>query len=95
MDMMDTRPHATHTHTCIPPPPYPKIHTEFKRTASSDVFKAVSGLIRAYQEEIDKLSTRAKFAETAFLDVYQRLYEAPDPAPALATALVGVWCVLV
>lgn len=34
--------------------------------------------------------SRAKFGETAFLDVYQRLYEAPDPAPALASALVRV-----
>jgi hypothetical protein len=33
-------------------------------------------------------SCRAKFGETAFLDVYQKLYEAPDPAPALSTALV-------
>lgn len=33
-------------------------NTEFKRTASPDVFKAVSSLIRAYQEEIDSLSTR-------------------------------------
>ncbi len=31
---------------------------------------------------------RAKFGEAAFLDVYQKLYEAPDPAPALAYALV-------
>ena len=31
---------------------------------------------------------RAKFGESAFLDVYQKLYEAPDPAPALAAALV-------
>lgn len=31
---------------------------------------------------------RAKFGEAAFLDVYQKLYEAPDPAPPLAFALV-------
>ncbi len=30
---------------------------------------------------------RAKFGESAFLDVYQKLYEAPDPGPALALAL--------
>lgn len=31
---------------------------------------------------------RAKFGEAAFLDVYQKLYEAPDPAPTLNGALV-------
>ena len=31
---------------------------------------------------------RAKFGEQAFLDIYQKLYEAPDPAPMLALGLV-------
>ena len=31
---------------------------------------------------------RAKFGEAAFLDVYQKLYEAPDPAPTLNGAMV-------
>ncbi len=35
------------------------------------------------------LLCRAKFGETAFLDVYQKLYEAPDPTPALCVALVS------
>lgn len=35
------------------------------------------------------LQCRAKFGESAFLDVYQKLYEAPDPAPSLGTALVS------
>lgn len=30
---------------------------------------------------------RAKAAEAAFLSLYQRLYEAPDPSPALAAGL--------
>lgn len=32
---------------------------------------------------------RAKFAEGAFLGVYQKLYDAPDPAPTLTSALVS------
>lgn len=32
---------------------------------------------------------RAKFSEAAFLDVYQKLYEAPDPAQPLLNALVN------
>lgn len=48
----------------------------------------VAPLLKAYQEEIDRLAGRAKSGEGAFLDVYQKLYEAPDPAPALAAGLV-------
>jgi hypothetical protein len=33
------------------------------------------------------LPARSKAAEGAFLELYQRLYEAPDPAPALAAGL--------
>ncbi|KAK8518592.1 hypothetical protein V6N12_011843 [Hibiscus sabdariffa] len=43
----------------------------------------VSG--KGYQEEVDNLTKRAKFGENAFLNIYQKLYEAPDPYPALAS----------
>ena len=33
---------------------------------------------------------RAKFGESAFLEVYQKLYEAPDPAVVLISAAVSV-----
>lgn len=33
------------------------------------------------------INSRSKAAEGAFLELYQRLYEAPDPAPALAAGL--------
>lgn len=48
----------------------------------------MSGLLKSYQEEVDRLTQRARAGEAAFLDVYQRLYEAPDPSPALALGLV-------
>ena len=35
-----------------------------------------------------QFASRAKFGEAAFLDVYQKLYEAPDPAPILSGAMV-------
>ena len=60
----------------------------FKKSASPDVSKAVGPLLKAYQEEIDRLTSRAKAGEAAFLDVYQKLYEAPNPAPALSAGLV-------
>jgi hypothetical protein len=45
-------------------------------------------LLRSYQEEVDNLTKRAKFGENAFLNIYQKLYEAPDPYPALASMAV-------
>lgn len=50
---------------------------------------AVSALLKSYQEEVDRLTQRAKAGENVCLDVYQRLYEAPDPAPALKDGLVS------
>ncbi|CAL5227002.1 g9892 [Coccomyxa viridis] len=60
---------------------------EVKREVSSEVLKEVGPLMKQYQEEVDKLSNRAKFGEQAFLDIYQKLYEAPDPAPMLSLGL--------
>ena len=42
----------------------------------------------AYQGEIDRLTKRSKFAESAFLDAYKKLADVPDPAPMLAAAFV-------
>lgn len=56
------------------------------RKLSSDADKAAGAgpLLKAYQEEIDHLTRRAKFSENAFFQLYKGLYAAPDPAPALA-----------
>lgn len=61
---------------------------DFRKSAGAEVLKEVGPLLKSYQEEIDRLSVRAKHGESAFLDVYQQLYEAPDPAAALISALV-------
>jgi hypothetical protein len=58
---------------------------------------SVRGVIRArtyiyaiaYQQEIDALTKRAKSAESAFLNVYKVLAEAPDPYPLLEVAVVS------
>lgn len=63
------------------------ITKNFRKTAEATVVAAVSGLLKSYQEEVDRLTQRAKAGESAFLDVYQRLYEAPDPATALMDGL--------
>lgn len=64
--------------------------TEFKRSVTPDVFKQMASLLKAYQEEVDSLTTRAKLGEAAFLEVFKQLYEAPDPAPAIAQGLVRI-----
>lgn len=45
-------------------------------------------MLKSYQEEIDCLTRRAKYAEAAFLSVYRLFYEVPDPVPALVLAMV-------
>ena len=47
-----------------------------------------NSLLKGYQEEVDNITKRAKFGENAFLNIYQKLYEAPDPFPALASIAV-------
>jgi hypothetical protein len=42
----------------------------------------------AYQTEIDNLTKRCKAAESAFLNVYKVLADAPDPYPLLEAAVV-------
>ena len=47
----------------------------------------IGGIIKAFQAEVDALTRREGFAETAFLDLYRSLDEAPDPvAPMKAAA---------
>uniref|UniRef100_A0A383WP23 Protein CASP n=1 Tax=Tetradesmus obliquus TaxID=3088 RepID=A0A383WP23_TETOB len=65
---------------------------EFKRssaaaTTAAECSTAAGNLLRQYQDEIDALTRRAKHGESAFLDLYEQLFEAPDPAQALAVAL--------
>ncbi|MCO5583112.1 hypothetical protein L7F22_037020 [Adiantum nelumboides] len=59
---------------------------DFKKASMEDKQKLFHTLIKAFQEEVDNLTKRAKSGENAFLAIYQKLYEAPDPVPALASA---------
>ncbi|XP_056120656.1 cut-like homeobox 1b isoform X1 [Rhinichthys klamathensis goyatoka] len=56
---------------------------EFKKSTSEDLRKQVSPLLKSFQAEIDALSKRSKESETAFLNVYKRLIDVPDPVPVL------------
>lgn len=59
----------------------------FRKSLEPELFKKFSPLLKSYQEEIDALTSRAKTGEKAFLDLYQNLYEAPDPSGLLAENL--------
>lgn len=45
----------------------------------------------AYQTEIDNLTKRSKSAESAFLNLYKILADAPDPYPLLEAAVVRLF----
>ncbi len=63
---------------------------DFKKASQEEKTKSFPTLLKGYQEEVDNLTKRAKFGENAFLNIYQKLYEAPDPAPALSSATVSI-----
>lgn len=56
---------------------------EFKRIPDDEKLNSFKGLLKAYQQEIDGLTRRSKVAESAFLNIYKVLAEAPDPYPLL------------
>ncbi|GMH17083.1 hypothetical protein Nepgr_018924 [Nepenthes gracilis] len=58
---------------------------DFKKASSEEKLSFFNSLIKGFQEEVDNLTKRAKIGENAFLNIYQKLYEAPDPYPALAS----------
>ncbi|XVF12328.1 hypothetical protein REPUB_Repub08aG0107000 [Reevesia pubescens] len=58
---------------------------DFKKASADEKLSLFNSLLKGYQEEVDNLTKRAKFGENAFLNIYQKLYEAPDPYPALAS----------
>ena len=62
---------------------------DFKKASNDEKAKAFPALLKGYQEEVDNLTKRAKFGENAFLNIYQKLYEAPDPVPALSSGAVS------
>jgi len=65
-----------------------RFHIDFKKLPDEKRLTSVGSLLKSYQEEIDCLTRRAKYAEAAFLSVYRLFYEVPDPVPALVLAMV-------
>ncbi|KAK4397601.1 protein CASP [Sesamum angolense] len=58
---------------------------DFKKASNEEKLVLFNTLLKGYQEEVDKLTKRAKFGENAFLNIYQKLYEAPDPYRVLSS----------
>uniref|UniRef100_A0A670Y6N8 Protein CASP n=1 Tax=Pseudonaja textilis TaxID=8673 RepID=A0A670Y6N8_PSETE len=56
---------------------------EFKKNTPEDLRKQAAPLLKSFQGEIDALGKRSKEAEAAFLNVYKRLIDVPDPVSAL------------
>lgn len=68
--------------------------TDFKKASAEEKLNSFNSLLKGYQEEVDNLTKRAKFGENAFLNIYQKLYEAPDPFPALASLPVSTYILI-
>src|SRR5690349_3890963 len=56
---------------------------EFKKQAADEVRQQVAPILKSLQLEIDSLTRRSKAAEGAFLSLYKKLIEVPDPVPML------------
>lgn len=52
---------------------------EFKHSSAEEKAKNFSALLKSYQSEVDRLTSRAAFAEGCFFQVYQQLYATTDP----------------
>ncbi|XP_070572082.1 homeobox protein cut-like 1 isoform X1 [Ptychodera flava] len=60
---------------------------EFKKNTPEDIRKMVAPLLKSFQLEVDALSKRSKAAEAAFLSVYKKFIDVPDPVPVLEHAM--------
>ncbi|XP_068616766.1 homeobox protein cut-like 2 [Brachionichthys hirsutus] len=60
-----------------------ELSREFKRNVPEDVREMVAPVLKSFQAQVVALNKRSKEAESAFLGIYKKLLEAPDPAPVL------------
>lgn len=58
---------------------------EFRKLDDVTKLVELKSLLKGYQTEIDTLTTRCKFAESCFMNVYKNLALLPDPAVLLQT----------
>ncbi|XP_033747525.1 homeobox protein cut-like 1 isoform X3 [Pecten maximus] len=59
---------------------------DFKKNTPEELRKLVAPLLKSFQAEVDSLSKRSKAAEGAFLSVYKKIIDLPDPVSVLEYA---------
>ena len=52
----------------------------FRAKSRDEQVGGMTELLKLYQEEIDQLSRRSKFSESAFYSLYKSIYDAPNPS---------------
>ena len=57
-----------------------------KSKTDDEKLATLGTVLKQYQDEINQLTRRSKFAEFSFLTLYKQLFEAPDPAPLLVAS---------
>ncbi|CAD6442930.1 a1ebe96d-ceba-4f85-b3df-d81f44a50819 [Sclerotinia trifoliorum] len=60
---------------------------DFRKLEDSNKLSEIKGLLKAYQTFIDLLTNHSKSTNSAFLQVYSSLSEAPDPYPLLEASV--------
>lgn len=60
---------------------------QFKRLDPNEKLEQINKIIKHYQQEIDSLTQRSRFAEKILFNVYAKLSEAPDPIPLLQNSI--------
>ncbi|APA10476.1 hypothetical protein SS1G_07014 [Sclerotinia sclerotiorum 1980 UF-70] len=60
---------------------------DFRKLDDSNKLSEIKGLLKAYQTFIDLLTNHSKSTNSAFLQVYSSLSEAPDPYPLLEASV--------
>ena len=63
---------------------------DFRKLPEEEKLASVKGLLKAYQGEIDTLSTRARHAETAYVSVFRMCSDVTDPLSVLRTAMTSL-----
>ncbi|XP_076336683.1 homeobox protein cut-like 1 isoform X3 [Tachypleus tridentatus] len=56
---------------------------EFKKNTPEETRRVVAPVLKSFQSEIDSLCRRSKAAEAAFLTVYKKIIDLPDPVTAV------------
>jgi homeobox protein cut-like len=62
----------------------------FRNKSKEEQLNGLTDVLKTYQEEIDQLSRRSKFSESAFSGLYKMLSEAPDPAITIELLIKSV-----